>query len=258
MPQENDVMVRLTDLYKSFGNLEVLKGINLEIPRTRVFAIIGPSGSGKSTLLRCINVLEEPTSGIIQVDHQSLTFKRDRKKPLPNKTLTAFRANTGMVFQQFNLFPHMTVLKNVMEALKTVKRMSHQEANEIALDYLDKVGLIDKIDVYPSQLSGGQAQRVAIARALAMKPKVMLFDEVTSALDPELVGEVLEVVRDLAKEGMTMAVVTHEMFFALDVANTVCFIDEGKIMEHGPPRQILENPSNPRLITFLSRFHGQA
>jgi polar amino acid transport system ATP-binding protein len=251
-------MVKIIDLKKNFGDLEVLKGVNLEITRGKVCAVIGSSGSGKSTMLRCVNILEQPTSGTIQVCDKSLSFEDKQKHTFSNKVLTAFRSNTGMVFQQFNLFPHMTVLKNVMEAPVQVKHVPVDEAKSLAMDYLEKVGLTDKADVYPAQLSGGQAQRVAIARALAMKPHVMLFDEVTSALDPELVGEVLGVIKDLAEEGMTMMIVTHEIAFAQEVADLVCFIDEGIVMELGSPKDVLDNPSNPRLQSFLARFRGQA
>ena len=258
MQQGNEIMVKIIDLKKNFGDLEVLKGVNLELARGKVCAVIGSSGSGKSTMLRCVNILEEPTSGTIQVCDNSLSFQGKGKHTFSNKVLTAFRSNTGMVFQQFNLFPHMTVLKNVMEAPVQVKHVPGDEAKSIAMDYLDKVGLTDKADVYPAQLSGGQAQRVAIARALAMRPHVMLFDEVTSALDPELVGEVLGVIKDLAEEGMTMMIVTHEIAFAQEVADLVCFIDEGIVMELGKPKDVLDNPSNPRLRSFLARFRGQA
>jgi polar amino acid transport system ATP-binding protein len=251
-----EIMIKATNLEKCFGSLEVLKNISLEVRRGEVVVIIGPSGSGKSTLLRCINLLEEPTSGQIQVGDQIMTFGGNRSHMFSDKELAAFRANTGMVFQQFNLFPHMAVLKNVIEGPVTVKKMPIAEAKSIARELLKKVGLAEKANVYPSRLSGGQCQRVAIARALAMNPKVMLFDEVTSALDPELVGEVLGVMKNLAEDGMTMVVVTHEIAFAHEIADQVLFIDEGIIMEEGPPSVVLENPSSPRLKAFLARFHG--
>ncbi len=248
-------MIRVTDLHKTFGRLQVLRGISLEVPRGSVFVLMGPSGSGKSTLLRCINLLEEPTGGTIQVGGRTMTFGAGGR-PLPSdRELAAFRANVGMVFQHFNLFPHMTALGNVMEGPVTVKGMPRAEAARLARELLDKVGLADKADAYPSKLSGGQRQRVAIARALAMSPEVMLFDEVTSALDPELVGEVLGVMQRLAEEGMTMVVVTHEIGFAHEVAHRVCLLDGGAIIEQGPPAEVLRRPSNPRTQAFLRRFH---
>lgn len=256
MRSATEIMIKVTNLQKRFSSLEVLKDISLEIYQGEVVVIIGPSGSGKSTLLRCINLLEEPTSGQIQVGDQIITFGGTRSRISSDKELAAFRANTGMVFQQFNLFPHMSVLKNVMEGPVTVKRIPIAKAESIGLELLKKVGLAEKAKVYPSKLSGGQCQRVAIARALAMNPKVMLFDEVTSALDPELVGEVLGVMKNLAEEGMTMIVVTHEIAFAHEIADQVLFIDEGVIIEKGPPSTVLENPSSSRLQAFLSRFHG--
>lgn len=238
-------MIQVTNLHKSFGDLEVLKGINAEIKEKEVVCVIGPSGSGKSTFLRCLNLLEEITSGEVIVDGENLTD--------PKVNINQIRSRVGMVFQHFNLFPHMNVLENICLGPVKVKRMSQEEAHEIAISLLKKVGLEDKATVYPQSLSGGQKQRVAIARALAMNPKVMLFDEPTSALDPELVGEVLQVMKDLAQEGMTMIVVTHEMGFAREVGDRVFFMDEGIIMEEGPPSQIFGNPTHPRTKSFLSK-----
>ncbi|MBC3796728.1 amino acid ABC transporter ATP-binding protein [Acetobacterium tundrae] len=237
--------VKIKNLKKSFGELEVLKDINLEVCEREVICIIGPSGSGKSTLLRCINALEVATSGTVEVDGNDITGAAD-------KDINKYRQNIGMVFQQFNLFPHMTVLENISFAPVTLKLKSKQEANEKALKLLRRVDLEEKANVYPEQLSGGQQQRVAIARALAMDPDVMLFDEPTSALDPEMVGEVLNVMKKLAKEGMTMIVVTHEMGFAREVADRVIFIDEGFIVEEGPPQELFGAPKNERTINFLN------
>ncbi|MGD9475623.1 MAG: amino acid ABC transporter ATP-binding protein [Eubacteriaceae bacterium] len=236
--------VKIKNLKKTFGELEVLKDINLEIKEKEVVCIIGPSGSGKSTLLRCMNALEEATSGSVEVDGNDITGAHEK--------INIFRQNIGMVFQQFNLFPHMTVLDNICLAPIALKLKSKEEAHEIAMRLLKRVGLEEKAAVYPGQLSGGQQQRVAIARALAMNPDVMLFDEPTSALDPEMVGEVLSVMKQLANEGMTMVVVTHEMGFAREVADRVIFIDEGYIVEQGPPQEIFANPQNQRTINFLN------
>ena len=236
-------MIKIIDLHKKFGNLSVLNGVNLEVKKGDVLVIIGPSGSGKSTLLRCINLLEEPTSGKIFLDGENITDKKTDK----NKV----RQRIGMVFQSFNLFPNMTVLGNVTLALQKVLKMKSDEAKKIGTDLLTRVGLKDKIDAYPNQLSGGQKQRVAIARALAMNPEAILFDEVTSALDPELVKEVLDVMKDLAKSGMTMLVVTHEMGFAKEVGSHVIFMDEGRIIEDGLADEIFENPKHPRTKAFL-------
>lgn len=236
--------VKIKNLQKNFGDLEVLKDINLEVKEQEVICIIGASGSGKSTLLRCINALEEASSGTVEVDGNDIT-KADGN-------INKYRQDIGMVFQQFNLFPHMTVLQNISFAPVVLKLKTKAEAEAKALELLRRVDLEEKANVYPEQLSGGQQQRVAIARALAMNPDVMLFDEPTSALDPEMVGEVLSVMKQLAKEGMTMIVVTHEMGFAREVADRVIFIDEGFIVEEGPPSEIFGNPKNQRTINFLN------
>ena len=238
-------MIELKDVRKSFGKNEVLKGINLQIDKGEVVVIIGPSGSGKSTVLRTMNYLEEPTSGHVIVDGMDLSDK--------NK-LNAVRTEVGMVFQNFNLFPHMTVLDNIMIAPVNVRKTDKKEAQDIAMKLLERVGLADKAQMYPDSLSGGQKQRVAIARALAMKPKVMLFDEPTSALDPEMVREVLDVMKSLADEGMTMVIVTHEMGFAKEVADRVLFVDGGQILEDGTPAQVFDAPSSDRTKLFLSKI----
>ena len=250
-----ETMIEIVDLWKSFGTLPVLKGVSLQVERGSVVAIIGPSGSGKSTLLRCINLLEDPDRGHIRVGDREMRFGAGGRNNHGDRELSAFRAATGMVFQHFNLFPHMTAIGNVMTGPSIVKGMPRREAAEIARALLAKVGLADKADSYPSQLSGGQRQRVAIARALAMNPALMLCDEVTSALDPELVGEVLAVIEQLAEEGMTMIIVTHEVAFAHEVADLVAFMSGGVIVESGRPGQILEHPENPRTRAFLARFH---
>jgi len=236
-------LIKIVNLHKKFGTLGVLKGVNIEVNKGEVMVIIGPSGSGKSTLLRCINLLEKPTSGQIFFDGEDITAKK------VNKNLV--RQRLGMVFQSFNLFPHMTALGNVTIAPLQVLKMKKDEAKKRGVELLVKVGLKDKIDVYPNQLSGGQKQRVAIARALAMNPEAMLFDEVTSALDPELVKEVLDVMKDLAKSGMTMLVVTHEMGFAREVGSHLIFMDEGQILEEGRAADIFDNPQHPRAKAFL-------
>ncbi len=246
-----EAIVRVTNLHKRFGTLEVLKGINLRVAPREVVCLIGRSGSGKSTLLRCINFLEEPDAGEIHV--AGLTVPAGERTHEHRRHIIAMRQRVGMVFQSFNLFPHKTVLENLIEAPLVVKKTRRDEAIAIAEDLLAKVGLAEKRDVYPSKLSGGQQQRVAIARALAMQPQVMLFDEPSSALDPELTGEVLEVMRDLARDGMTMLVVTHEMGFAREVANRVIFIDAGVFVEEGPPEQCLVNPKDERTRQFLER-----
>jgi polar amino acid transport system ATP-binding protein len=252
-------MVRIEDVHKRFGTLEVLKGISLDVQPGEVVCIIGPSGSGKTTLLRCVNFLETYDAGRIYVDDDLVGYReRDgRLMPAREKDVARVRAETAMVFQQFNLFPHMTALRNVAFGPIKVRGIAKDEAERQARDLLKRVGLADKADVYPAQLSGGQQQRVAIARALAMAPKVMLFDEVTSALDPELVGEVLAVMEDLAaSHGVTMIVVTHEMMFAREAADRVVFMDDGVIVEEGTPDAVIGNPSSERLRAFLRRFHA--
>jgi polar amino acid transport system ATP-binding protein len=238
-------VIHVKQLQKSYGNAHILRGIDCDIAESEVVCVIGPSGSGKSTFLRCLNGLEEASDGDILVDGVKVND--------PSIDLNAMRAGVGMVFQRFNLFPHMSVLENLIMAPMQVKKMSRKEATLVAEKLLLKVGLLDKIDAFPNQLSGGQQQRVAIARALAMEPKVMLFDEPTSALDPELVGEVLAVMKALASEGMTMVVVTHEMGFARDVSDRVFFIDQGVIMEQGPPQQVLGAPHHERTRDFLRK-----
>jgi len=246
-------MLQATDIHKSFGAHHVLKGVSLSVGKGEVVTLIGASGSGKSTFLRCLNLLETPQSGRLQVGAHTFDFAA--KRPPGDAALAQLRRDIGMVFQHFNLFPHMTVLQNVLEAPMQVKGMARAEAGDLARDLLAKVGLADKVDAYPSRLSGGQKQRVAIARALAMKPDVMLFDEVTSALDPELVGEVLSVIKTLAADGMTMVLVTHEMGFAAEVSDRVGFMLEGAMAEIGPPAEIIRKPRNERLKAFLERFH---
>ncbi len=237
-------MIDIENLHKSFGDAHILKGIDLHIKEKEVVVIIGPSGSGKSTLLRCINYLERPTSGTVSVDGIILGSEAN---------INDVRKEVGMVFQRFNLFPHMTVLANIMLAPMKVRQVPKEEAEERARKLLARVGLADKAESYPKQLSGGQQQRVAIARALAMKPKVMLFDEPTSALDPEMVGEVLDVMKSLAKEGMTMVIVTHEMGFAREVGDRVLFVDDGRILEQGTPEAVFEHPQEERTKNFLSK-----
>ncbi len=237
--------IQIYDLHKSFGDLEVLKGITTTVHRGEVVCVIGPSGSGKSTLLRCVNVLERPTAGRIFILNEEITDL--------DADVDRIRTMMGMVFQQFNLFPHLTALENCTIAQIRVLKKSPEEARRVALENLTKVGLGDRGDSFPAQMSGGQQQRVAIARALAMDPEMMLFDEPTSALDPELVGDVLAVMRDLASEGMTMMVVTHEMAFAREVADRVIFMDDGVIVEEGPPEEVIGNPKEERTRTFLAR-----
>ncbi|CAN7501495.1 amino acid ABC transporter ATP-binding protein [Bosea sp. LjRoot237] len=248
--------IEVSGLRKSFGSLTVLRNINLKVESGQVVALIGPSGSGKSTLLRCLNLLVMPEGGNIRIGKDSFTFGDGSKLPAIREQ-ARFRSNTGMVFQHFNLFPHMTVVENVMEGPISVKAMPKRQAGELARKLLDKVGLSDKVDAFPNKLSGGQKQRVAIARALAMEPEVMLFDEATSALDPELVGEVLGVMRDLAGEGMTMIIVTHEIGFAREVADRVVFMRDGVIVEEGPAREVIGEPKQEATRAFLSHFHNR-
>lgn len=243
---KDDVIVRIKDLHKSYGDLEVLRGIDIDVHRGEVVVVLGPSGSGKSTMLRCVNLLEKPTSGQIIFEGADITAK--------GVDINGVRAKLGMVFQQFNLFPHLSVKKNVMIAQQKVLKRSKEEAEQIAVQELEKVGLGDRVDFMPSQLSGGQQQRVAIARALAMNPHVMLFDEATSALDPELVRDVLAVMRDLARGGMTMIVVTHEMKFARDVADRVIFMDGGVVVEQGTPAEVFDHPKSERTREFLGHI----
>ena len=238
-------MIKVKDLHKSFGDLKVLNGITEHIEQGEVVVVIGPSGSGKSTFLRCLNLLEDVTSGEIYVDDELITD--------PKVDINRIRQKMGMVFQQFNLFPHLKIIDNITLAPVMLKKMTKEQAETRALELLDRVGLRDKADSYPASLSGGQKQRVAIARALAMDPEVMLFDEPTSALDPEMVGEVLDVMKDLAKNGMTMVIVTHEMGFAREVGTRLLFIDQGIVMESGKPRDVFENPQNERTKAFLGK-----
>ncbi len=246
----SDNMISLRDLHKTFhnasGSVEVLKGIDLDIKKGEKVVIIGPSGSGKSTLLRCMNLLEEPTQGEVWFNGEQINKE--------GVDIDKVRSQMGMVFQHFNLFPHLTVRKNITLAPMMINKETEDEANEHAEKLLNRVGLLDKIDSYPNQLSGGQKQRIAIVRSLAMNPKMMLFDEPTSALDPEMVGEVLRVMKELAEEGMTMAVVTHEMNFAKEVANRVLFVDDGRILEENNPDEFFEHPKDPRLQEFLSKI----
>lgn len=239
-------MIRVDNLHKKFGNLEVLKGVSLEVKKGEVLVIIGPSGSGKSTILRCINLLEEPTKGDIYIEGEKINDKK--------ADINKIRQKVGMVFQHFNLFPNMTAIGNITLAPIKVKKMDRKTAEDIAIRLLKKVGLEDKKDAYPVKLSGGQKQRLAIARALAMQPDVMLFDEPTSALDPEMVKEVLNVMKELANEGMTMVVVTHEMGFAKEVADRVIFVDDGVIVEEGSPEELFGNPKSPRTKEFFSKI----
>ncbi len=249
MPMSDNDIIRVEDLHKWFGMLHVLKGISFSVAPKEVLVIIGRSGSGKSTLLRCLNFLEQPSSGTITIAGHSMSMSPT--KPVDDKQAIVMRLNTGMVFQDFNLFPHMTALENVIEGLVTVKKMPKDKAIPVGMKYLEKVGLQEKRDEHPIRLSGGQKQRVAIARALAMEPKVMLFDEPTSALDPELIGEVLDVMKKLAFEGTTMVIVTHEMGFACDVADRILFVDKGLIVESGTPDQLFSHAQDERTKLFL-------
>ncbi|MFF0340104.1 amino acid ABC transporter ATP-binding protein [Kribbella sp. NPDC054772] len=248
-------MIDIKGVHKSFGDLEVLKGIDLDVPAGAVTVILGPSGSGKSTLLRSINHLEKVDRGLIRIDGELIGYKRRGNKlhELREREILRQRSQVGFVFQTFNLFGHLTVLQNVVEAPVSAQRRKRSEVEPYARELLERVGVGDKADVYPRKLSGGQQQRVAIARALALKPKVLLFDEPTSALDPELVGEVLDVIKELARDGATMVVVTHEIGFAREIADTVVFIDGGRIVESGPPRAVLDNPVHERTRAFISK-----
>lgn len=240
------VMIDIKDLHKSFGKLEVLKGINLQIKKGEVVAIIGPSGSGKSTLIRCLNLIEEPSSGTIIFEGENITSLKTNK--------SFVRERMGMVFQSFNLFPHLSIIDNITLALKVVKKLDPEESNKKAYALLERVRLTEKANDYPGNLSGGQQQRIAIARALAMDPKIMLFDEPTSALDPEMVGEVLEVIKGLAKDGMTIAIVSHEMSFVKEIADRVLFMDNGYIVEENIPEELFNNPKNQRTQDFLGKI----
>ena len=253
---EPALLVTARNVHKSYGDNEVLKGIDLDVKPSEVVVILGPSGSGKSTFLRCINHLEDIDRGSIMVGGEQIGYelRGDRLHKLPERAIARQRRDIGMVFQQFNLYPHMTVLQNIIEAPVGVHKESRQDAEKYARELLQKVGLSDKADAYPRHLSGGQQQRVAIARALAVKPKLMLFDEPTSALDPELVGEVLATMRDLAQQGLTMIVVTHEIGFAKEAADRVVFMDRGVVVEQGAADEVLVNPQHPRTQAFLSRF----
>lgn len=252
-------MIEIKDVHKFFGDLHVLKGVDMKVDKGEVCVLLGPSGSGKSTLLRCINGLEKISAGRVYLEGELMGMREVERRgkielhELRDKQVTAQRSRIGMVFQRFNLFPHMTALENVMEGPVQVQRVPKDQAKAEALELLTRVGLADRTDHYPAELSGGQQQRVAIARALAMKPELMLFDEPTSALDPELVGEVLEVMKDLAKDGMTMVVVTHEIGFAKEVADHLVFMDDGKIVEEGDARTIIENPQHPRAQEFFGK-----
>jgi polar amino acid transport system ATP-binding protein len=251
----SELMIEINNLSKRFGDHVVLKDITLQVRKGTVVAMIGPSGSGKSTLLRCINLLTTPDGGKIRVGQRDMDFTSGHGKRMHEKDLASYRATTGMVFQHFNLFPHMTVVQNVMEGPVTVKKVPKAQAREQAMALLTRVGLADKANTYPDMLSGGQKQRVAIARALALRPEVMLFDEATSALDPELVGEVLAVIKALAEDGMTMILVTHEIAFAREVADQVIFMRDGVVVEAGPAEQVIDTPTQAATQAFLARFN---
>ena len=255
MTSSGGAMVKVDGLRKSYGTVEAVRGVSLEVKRGEVVVVIGPSGCGKSTFLRCLNLLEEPSAGTLQVGDRRIEFGVRHSLP-HGRELARFRARIGMVFQQFDLFPHMTALQNVMSGPVIVKKMPKAQAEKVARELMAKVGLADFADRFPRNMSGGQQQRVAIARAMAMAPEIMLFDEVTSALDPELVGEVLDVMKQLAIDGTTMIVVTHEMAFARDVADQVVVMDAGQVVEHGLAEEVLLRPKNPRTASFLSRFHS--
>lgn len=253
-------MIRIKDLKKRFGTVEVLKGITFDVEKGEVFVIIGPSGSGKSTILRCLNFIEEYDDGEVVIDGELLGYRLDNKGRRVRQTeaeIARMRTEVGMVFQSYNLFPHVNVIDNLTMAPVHVKGVPKTDAVALAMELLAKVGLTEFAEAFPSRLSGGQQQRVAIARALAMQPKVILFDEVTSALDPELIGEVLQVMRQLASEGFTMIIVTHEMDFARDVGQNLLFMDDGLIVEQGPPKELLARPKTGRMQDFLARFHGK-
>ncbi len=251
-------MIEIQGLRKQFGDNLVLRDVSMQVAKGQVVALVGPSGSGKSTLLRCINLLTLPDAGSIRVGTHAFSFQGAATQLPSDRVLARFRANTGMVFQHFNLFPHMSALQNVMEGMVTVLRTPKLEARSRALQLLEKVGLSDKADAHPQQLSGGQKQRVAIARALAMQPQVMLFDEATSALDPELVGEVLTVIQSLAKDGMTMVIVTHEIAFAREVADVLVFMRDGVVVESGPAKDVIDHPQQAATQAFLARFHDKS
>jgi polar amino acid transport system ATP-binding protein len=255
----SDAMIEIKRVSKSFGALEVLREVDLTIKRSEVVCLIGPSGSGKSTLLRCVNFLESYDKGEIRIEGRLIGYRDapGARRPMPAQQLREMRREIGMVFQHFNLWPHMSAAQNVAEPLKRVRGLAPSEAGERAMAMLKRVGLADKAHAYPGRLSGGQQQRVAIARALAMQPRLMLFDEPTSALDPELVGEVLEAMRDLAAEGMTMLIVTHEIGFAAHVADRIAFIDAGRIIEQGPPKSVFHESAEPRVRQFLQTYHDR-
>lgn len=251
-----EIKLELKNLKKSYGDIQAVRGLSLSVKKGQVVAVIGPSGCGKSTMLRCVNILEEPSSGMLRIGNDTIDFSVRSSVPSGSR-LAKFRSRFGMVFQQFDLFAHLTAIQNVMIGMTVVQRRTDAEAEERAMSLLERVGLAETRDRLPKELSGGQQQRVAIARALALEPEILLFDEVTSALDPELVGEVLDVMHALASEGATMIVVTHEMAFARDVADWVLFMESGKVVEEGPPQEVLVAPKNDRTKSFLARYHRQ-